>query len=181
MRKQKWEIPILSIIFVFFLASIWFPTINFCLKGVVKNYVYSCKSLQNITWLFLYSLLQHFDFFSIFLLPMTISTFLKRFSRLKQTKTEQTNLKDCSVSRIQNFLVVYNYWLYQNTLENHLSLILASYYAQYTIRNLNKGLFCEETEWLLPWNSLLFYGFQVLFVQIFFSVWVKKRNSFCLV
>ena len=98
-EKTKMRKPILSTTFAFFLASIWFPTINFCLKGVVKNYVYSCKSLQNITWLFLYSLLQHFDFFSIFLLPMTISTFLKRFSRLKQTKTEQKYPKDCSVWR----------------------------------------------------------------------------------
>ena len=86
MRKQKWEIPILSTIFVFFLASICFPTINFCLKGVVKNYVYSCKSLQNITWLFLYSLLQHFDFFfNIF----TANDRFNIFKKIFQAKTNQ--------------------------------------------------------------------------------------------
>ena len=138
---------------------------NFCLKGVVKSYVYSCKSLQNITWLFLYSLLQRFDVFSIFLLLITISI----FSKLKQTKTEQKNLKDCSVSRIQNFLVVYNYWLYQNTLENHLSLILASYYAQYTIRNLNEGLFREETECFCLETPCCFMVFKYFLFRFFFQ------------
>ena len=61
--------------------------------------VFMLKFAKYYLTLFVFLVAAFWFFFSIFLLPMTISTFLKRFSRLKQTKTEQTNPKDCSVRR----------------------------------------------------------------------------------
>ena len=162
MRKQKWENNILSTTFVFFLASIWFPTINLCLKGVVRNYVYSCKSLQNITWSFLYFLLQHFDvFFEIF----TANDHFDIFKKIFQAKTNQNRtkkLKDCSVSMNSKLfgslqlLVIADYpW---EPLMPYISFILRTcvIWIYIHMRNLNEGLFCEETEWLLSWNSSFF-------------------------
>ena len=65
-RRQKWKLPIVSTSFVFFFACICLSKINFCLKGILKNYVYSCKSFKNVTLLFLYSLLQNFRSFQFF-------------------------------------------------------------------------------------------------------------------
>ena len=40
------------------------------------------------------------------------------------------------------------------------------------INNLDEGLPWEWIKWLLLWHS--FFGFQVLFVQSFVSIWVKE-------
>ena len=151
MRKQKWENNILSTTFVFSLASIWFPTINLCLKGVVRNYVYSCKSLQNITWSFLYFLLQHFDvFFEIF----TGNDHFDIFKKIFQAKTNQNRtkkLKDCSVSM-------------NSKLFGSLQLLVIPDYPW---------------EPLMPYISFILRTIYtcVIWMKVFF---VKKRNGFCL-
>ena len=143
--------------------------------------MYSCKSLQNITWLFLYSLLQHFDAFSIFLLLMTISTFFEGFSRLKQTKTEQTNLKDCSVQEFKTF------WLFTiiGYTRTHLRTTYPLYWLHIT-HNIPyviwmKVLFVKKRNGFCLETPCFFMVFKYFLFRFFFSVWVKKRNSFCLV
>ena len=89
--------------------------------------------------------------FLIFLLVRAISTFLKKFFRWKQAKTEQKNLKGCSVSKnsklfgsLQLLVIPEHAW---EPLMSYIGFILSTIYTY------------------------------VIWMKVFF---VKNRNGFCL-
>ena len=115
-------------------------------------------------------LLAAFWCFLIFLLLMAISTFLKKLSRRKQAKTEQTNLKGCSVSKnsklfgsLQLLVIPEHAW---EPLMSYIGFILSTIYT-YLIWM--KVFFREESEWLLPWNFLFLMISKYFLFRVFFQ------------
>ena len=98
--------------------------------------------------------------FLIFLLLMAISTFLKKLSRRKQAKTEQTNLKGCSVSKnsklfgsLQLLVIPEHAW---EPLMSYIGFILSTIYTYLIWMKVffvkNRNGFCPETScfWWFP-------------------------------
>ena len=123
-----------------------------------------------------------FMFFNFFIANNLFDHF-KRFSRLKQTKTEQEILKYCSVARnskhfgsLRLLVIPEQTW---EPLMPYIGFILCTIYT-YVIWM--KVLWTKLCVFFMKKGMgsalkvLLFYGFKVLFVRRFVLVWVKKLN-----
>ena len=90
------------------------------------------------------------------------------------------NLQQCVFLGSQNFWVLCNHWLYQNTLQDQLYLAWLYITRNICIYNLDENLLRNNLNDFWP-DTLSFFGFQLLFVQSSVSIWVRKLKYFCFI
>ena len=140
--------------FIFFLASIWFPITSFCLKGVIKIYVYSLLDYFCIPFS---SILMFFNIF-------TANGYFDIFKKIFQAKTSQNrtnkpkrllSLKNSKLFGSLQLLVIPEHaW---EPLMSYIGFILSTIYTYVIWMKVffvkNRNGFCLETSCFLWFPS----------------------------